>query len=504
MSRWRLAVVALAGLAASGCAGAPPGRVVPARELPTAGANPSIEAIVELGGGDVPAVGELRPPAGDGVVAIGEALWIRGRAFGRQPTVSIGGRPAAVLSRTADGGILVRVPPSTPAGIQDVVVTQERAQCRRSVQVRRYLVTRPPVGGVVAVASVDGEGVTPGGGIELAGALHLAMSADGRAVYTTGAAGGSLTVLDLAAQGGPRARAPLPLGPGPVVALLAPAYATRGVAVRERDAVILDLRSPLRPARAAVVDLPAEIRDGKVRAARLAPDGRHLALALGAGNRIVFLDLERLVAGLGRPVVGDLALAPDVIAPVIADLAFSSDGGTLWAVLGDTPESAALGPQATRVYALRVKVADGGKIVLQVARTIELSLLHAPLRVLTGRAAPLESGAAIRLPPENATVYVVAGSREADRAMVVAIGAQDEPVELLRMSGRGRVGGLDLTPDGTFLLASVLGGAGEALVIAARADGRPGERKITPLLPPPDPAPAAGAPMTPGDLFVQP
>ena len=57
----------------------------------------------------------MRPHASDGSAVIGETLWIRGRQFGRQPTVTLGGKVAAVVSRTGDGGILVRVPVGTPA-----------------------------------------------------------------------------------------------------------------------------------------------------------------------------------------------------------------------------------------------------------------------------------------------------------------------------------------------------------------------------------------------------
>src|SRR3712207_3700717 len=104
----------------AGCAAAGPHTVVEPRELDEAGGTPRITAVEDLGGIDVPSVGQLRARAGDGVAVIGETLCIRGRHFWRQPTVSIGGQAAAALSRTGDGGILVRVPVGTPAGAQRV------------------------------------------------------------------------------------------------------------------------------------------------------------------------------------------------------------------------------------------------------------------------------------------------------------------------------------------------------------------------------------------------
>ena len=58
---------------------------------------PEISAVVDVGGGDVTLLGPLAMEASDGVAVIGETLWVRGSSFGKQPTVLVGGRPAAVL-----------------------------------------------------------------------------------------------------------------------------------------------------------------------------------------------------------------------------------------------------------------------------------------------------------------------------------------------------------------------------------------------------------------------
>ena len=99
--------------------------MVSPRDLDEAAGRPRIDEIRDIGGSDIPAVGVLRLASSDGSAVIGETLWIRGSNFGRQPTVSLGGKAVTVVSRTGDGGILVRVPVGTPAGRQSLVVSQE-------------------------------------------------------------------------------------------------------------------------------------------------------------------------------------------------------------------------------------------------------------------------------------------------------------------------------------------------------------------------------------------
>jgi seryl-tRNA(Sec) selenium transferase len=50
-------------------------QVVETRDLDEAGGAPRIDEVLDLGGGDVPSVGEVRPSGrGDGVAVVGEAL----------------------------------------------------------------------------------------------------------------------------------------------------------------------------------------------------------------------------------------------------------------------------------------------------------------------------------------------------------------------------------------------------------------------------------------------
>ena len=149
---------AAGALLAAGCVG-PNHQIVEDRfDLAEASGIPEITEIFDIGGSDVPLSGALPIETGDGTAVVGETLWIRGRSFGRQPTVQVGGRPAAVLGRTREGGIAVRVPPLVPSGAIAVAVSNEVGKGERPIAVRRYLAVLSPDAGEIAWAEMGADG----------------------------------------------------------------------------------------------------------------------------------------------------------------------------------------------------------------------------------------------------------------------------------------------------------------------------------------------------------
>ncbi len=463
----------LAAVLVVGCAGPATQIVTNFRDLPEANGRPQVTAVDDLGGRDVPANGDLRPAPGDGIAVIGEALWIRGKNFGRQPTVTIGGRVAAVLSRTMDGGILVRVPPSATSGPTSLVVTQEQGQAEFDIRVLRFVGTVAPGLNAVTWAQVQGEGATA---LDLVTSLQapraLEFSADGRAGYAL-VGTGQVAVIDMAAPGGPTVVETLDLGPLPVRALLVAPLVHRALAVRDEDVVVLDLSSPLRPIRNTPRPLPPTVCVGKPIKFALSPDGLLLAAAVTERNRVVLLRADRLQPSQAA-IAGDLALLPELRAQVLVDLAFSPDGNTLWALSGSTADSQPLGPQPTQVFAVRLRREGAGDVKMELARTVTLSGTNAPVALGTGRAAPLSSGAAVRLPPERATVYVVADVDPGARSTILALGSEDQAKDLFAVDGAARITGTDVTPDGKWIVGAVMQSAGAQALAVIRADGRPG------------------------------
>jgi hypothetical protein len=127
-------------------------------------------------------------------------------------------------------------------------------------------------------------------------------------------------------------------------------------------------------------------------------------------------------------------LLPDQKLPLVRDLAFSSDGETLWVVSGDNEKSLpALQP--TRLTAVRIMagseptaptasttptvapanpnnaatpagVTKSGARLLSVWRTQSVPGAAAPIRIAVARGQPLASGTTIRMPPDKAAVFV--------------------------------------------------------------------------------------------------
>jgi hypothetical protein len=469
-------VAVLCASLAAGCAG-PAYTIVddPFDIAETTGA-PEVTAIVDAGGGDVTLSGPLDMEPSDGVAVIGETLWIRGSSFGRQPTVLVGGRPAAVLGRTREGGLVVRVPPGTPTGSQAVTVSNEVGRSERPINVRRYAAVLAAGSGQIGWAVVGADGPIAAGATPVPGARRMELSSDGRAAYVTEAAGGTIDVIDLPAPGAPKVIYRLQLGNdgGPVLALAAAAHAPVLAVVRANDVVLVDTSSPLHPARSEPRAFPQAIRDAKIAAADISPDGKMLAIATEIDNQVVVLDLGP--AG-HTPVGSMLPIAPEVRESVLSDLAFAPAGDTLWVLAGDTPRSASVGPQPTELRAVRVASDPRTLVNLTVARTVEIGDAAAPGRLGVGRARPLASGAAIRLPPERNTVFFAAAVRTGAGAgagagtAIFSVGAEDAATTVL--AGPVRFGRPDISPEGRWLLAPATAPDGAVRVLATPIDGRP-------------------------------
>jgi hypothetical protein len=445
-------------------------------DIAEASSAPRIDSVAELGGGDVLLTSDVKAQPGDGVATVGEALWVRGSSFGRRPTVTVAGRPAAILTRTTDGGLVVRVPPAVLVGPQPLTVINDRGHGDFVLTVRRLVAALPPGGGQMAVADLSAEGLRTAVAVPVAGQL-LRVGADGRAAYTLDVASARLTVFELPAQGGPRQVFTLDLdakrGGDPVIAFAAAGQAPALMVLRQLEVWLLDATAPLRPARSQPRPLPPEVHKAGPVVAALSPDGKMAAVALEDGNRIALIDLSK--PGLAS-LLAELPLAPEARVPVVVDVAFAPDGRTLWVALGDTAKSRAVGPQPTEIAAVRIQPAatPDGRPVLAIARRVRIDEAEAPVRLNTGRAMPLASGASIRLPPERATVYLTAANH-AGVTTVFRLGAEDRATAFLETPGRA--GAADLSPDGRWLLVPVVQASGRLAIVAAPADDHPGARQ---------------------------
>jgi hypothetical protein len=278
-----------------------------------------------------------------------------------------------------------------------------------------------------------------------------------------------------------------------VVALVAAARAPVLGLVRADDIVLIDATSPIHPARSAPRPLPKEVRQARIVAADLSPDGKTLAVATEVGNQVMLVDL----GARGRASLSaTIPVLPEVRESVLVDVAFAPTGDSLWVLSGDTAKSRKIGPQPTELRAIRL-IGDAAGTSADFARVVRLGDAAQPARVGVGRSLPLASGGAIRLPPERATVFVAALNRTTPEsapaatpladvgapaaavpaaaaspgAAVFRIGAEDIPSAVL--SSGGRFGFPDLTTDGRWLMAPAAADDGSVRILSAAVDGRP-------------------------------
>jgi hypothetical protein len=435
MSSLRISTViacSVAALAALGCSGGQLPEVVDVRALATGRGAPRIARIVDLGASAALHPGARLQPAHapDGSAVIGELLLIEGSGFGRQPTFAVGGRAAAVLARTAGGGVVLRVPWGIDPGQVEVEVTTAAGRASSAFPIKRV--------GLVATGSslcafelrADG-GASLGRELPLAGARKLAISPEGVAAYVAGASGGGvkLYVIDLSAPELPVvAEHSLP-GTRAVEVAVAE-QAPLALVVSDTHFSVIDAREPARPSLYAPRPIPPELVKKNVIAAAVSRSAA--ALLLADLNQVAVLDLGK-PGEPGPPALVDAL--PGARLQTAQDLRFSTDGGSLWVASGDTARSIAGGYQPLRATLLAVGDPDASRRrPLAVQRGWDLGDKLAPLAVALARGEPIPPGTAIRVDPGATALYLATVSSALLRGAPAPATAGAEAGSVLRTS----------------------------------------------------------------------
>jgi hypothetical protein len=486
----RILTIALLA-ATAGCASSGFPDVVDVREVPTTFGPPSISHIRDVGAVRLPQTGAWKGEP-DGVAGPGELLVIEGDNFGRLPTVSIGGRATTIVARTAGGGIVARVPVGVPVGTVPIVVSQPRGRAQKTFPIRRFAVVAH--NGQLTFMKVDRDRAEPvGKPLPVPGARGVRISSDGAAAYVVAnrADGDHLVAIDLCAPGGPRIAESRKLAHHG--ALLATSMdAPMAAVVGDGEVTMVSTRDPRAPALFEPLDLPMGAK--APRAIELSPDGKLLTVLVADGNRLVALDVS---APPNSSVVTSVDLLPDQKLPLVRDLAFSSDGETLWIVSGDNerslpalqptrltavrilpqekPTADSAAPTATEPKANKAEKPKNERIV-SVWRTQSVPGAAAPIHIAVARGQPLASGTTIRMPPEKAAVFVASLNDVIFKLATIDVATPDgqkaalklwhppQPSILVRADINGGGGplyttadlesSLDLTPDAQLLVTT--------------------------------------------------
>lgn len=465
MKRRMVVLLAVCALSA-GCGGGWP-NVVDTRSL-FGGGSPSIARVRDVGTREPPESGPMKGEP-DGVAAPGELLLIEGSGFGKQPTVTVAGRAAEVVARTAGGGIVVRVPIAVAPGSQPVQVSVGEVHSRVDFPIRRLAVVLHE--GALHLLALDGAGAKRIATLPMPGARAVRLSADGACAYVLAGAQ-KLAVVDLAAPGGPKVVMERQLDVR-ARTLVASDRAPLIYAVGEGEVQGFNTLHPRTPARYDRAELPPEAKGAKL--VELDPEGKRLALAVPEGNRLVLVDLA---AHTEAKLIAELKLLPEARVPLVVDLRFAPDGETLWVLSGDNAASLAAGVQPTRVTAVRI---EGEPPQVSLWRTAPIAGAGAPLQLLVPRQKPLAAGTTIRMPPEKSAIYFTSAPSAlwsaGDAQAVASQFAGHSPGALDQADmgpGAGAHGHLVET---TELLGPIDADAGGSVAVAAAGRVTPGGRE---------------------------
>jgi hypothetical protein len=459
------------GLFQAGCSATFPAIIDPSEIASLREGRPRISRVRDLGAVHI---GQAGPLAGesDGVFAIGELVLIEGGGFGRQPTVSIGGRPAELRWRTEGGGIVVQVPAGSDIGQTNVTVQVGGDRASAPLPLYRLaLVLDARRGELLPLRigrSTDGTPTVESAGPTLAvpRGRSLAVSHDGAAAYVlcSGEAAGksdSVAIIDLVAPGGPRLTDTRQLRHR--AHQLAAAERAGVLAILGGDAVtIWDIREARRPATWPSAELPEGI--GKARTAALHPDGALLALGIAEDNQVVLVDVKPGFTEVKPREVARAAALPGLRQPLLHSLRFSADGATLWVSSGDNKDSIASGHQPTRVTALQLN--DDHSLTVQ--KSLDLRDAGGPVQLALARTPPASSGASIRTPPEKATVFLTTTAAPPTESAKASLWRSDLTGRITPLyAGKESLAGLDVSPDARLVVTERIspGQSGRTLAV---------------------------------------
>jgi hypothetical protein len=326
----RTAWTCFIGLLWAACAGSGLPSIIDARDVRPASGAPTITRVRDAGTAMVPRSGALEAIT-DGIASPGELLVVEGGGFGRQPTVTVGGRPTEVLARTRGDGLVVRVPGGAEVGRVELVVTTSGGSARHEVELRRFALVLAE--GRLRFVLVGRDELRPlPHSLEIKDARAVRVDSTGGIALVLGdsSEGSRLSVVDLG-RGEPSLLGGLDI-PHRGAALATASVAPRVAVVGDGRLSMLDTTSLRRPVVYQSVALPKEVRG--IRAAELSPDGRTLALLLGEGNRLIALDVSTPTA---PQIISSVEILPNERLGLVRALGFSPDGQSLWVISGASP-----------------------------------------------------------------------------------------------------------------------------------------------------------------------
>jgi len=444
----------------SACSHPNPRRIASARDLASADNRPSITAVTDLGLASIPDHGLMATTKSDGILFPGETAVVRGRQFGRLPTLLVAARPTLVLARLEDGGIVFRVPLGLPSGPQPLTVTTTKGSGQFRVHIGR-----------TALASLAGKlflaDVTTGQTRLASVAYSLGVTLHHRGavahVLVRQAKGSALMSMDL--TDGRTVQMTNAQKAGTDTMLRESTAADLAVSVSAKMVTLWDTEDPMHPSAWIRKPLPGLALTRHVRDAALAPDGKTLAVLLSNPPSLLLADVTeprtiRWAKPIAVPTNGGIAKRVTILHEDI-----STGGSTqrLWVLTGDNRQSFSTGFHPAQLIEIPLTPARSGESLPVTERPAVFSI--------PGRFVPLDfaatfkpkevvSGTALRQDPARMLLYVATQSADllAIRPPLSSPAAKQRLFEMIT-KGQGSI-------------AAVLAADGKGHVRSKRALGR--------------------------------
>lgn len=417
----------LLALSIAGCKKTNPWMVYDARNLPKPSGAPKVTHIKDIGTVRVLEGKPVEPGASDGVFVPGELAVIRGKNFGRMPSVAFGKKAVDVLARLEDGGIVVRFPLGLESGEISMSVNTPKGSGTKKIISKRFALAS-----IVGMEDTVLLEITTTGVKDTKQKLKTGKVSDiafhryGAQAYL-GSPTGEITVVDFSAEQTPKILEKKSSSQGKLVGMAAPYDADRLLTVVNDVMTIWDTSLPKNPSPWRSIKLPPNASKNNIIDVAVTPDGNTAVLLLAKINGVILADItdprnvrwfDPVVVHVGDDnplLVRRLEFIRKESIPAVKAQGAGGGGGAsgtqeLWVLSGDNSDSLKIGTHPLSAIQYDVVSARTGADAPSALKTNEFSLSEAgpPLDwTHTMNPQQIQAGTSLREDPSKMSFFIV-------------------------------------------------------------------------------------------------
>lgn len=313
-----------------------------------------------------PSVAELQPGL-DAKAVIGEWIRVVGKNFLTIPTIVVDGQPAQHVELIDGENLRFRVPPASRAGLRAVTIQfPGYLPFTGNLDIKRYaLATSARHDKVYVLDVAPNEGISDTGRrLDVTDASVVKVSPDGSTAYVNDGrfqflANGTITIIDLTADGGPAVHGTLTVGNGPLYDIETAQTSPILVAGDSFGLTVFDVRDPLQPAQmgyTSVLLSSDPVNDVVTCDLAVSPNGAKIAALSALSHEARVFDVN------GFTIANPATPLRVVVGTKAQDVAISDDGNFLYALGGGGEGAIPLDFSDPRAASLTSVSLQGGAI----------------------------------------------------------------------------------------------------------------------------------------------